>query len=146
MQLTCAKCGKLVKNGRRRQTYCSLKCAAQARRETYPLKVRTTKGYIAVHRPDHPMASKQGYVMEHRLVMAETLGRMLTPDEVVHHVNGVKTDNRPENLEVMPKRSHDRRPKPRQAHPCPHCGEPIAIVNHRTPVRRVALLALPSQQ
>ena len=87
------------------------------------------------------MATKQGYVMEHRLVMSEILGRPLTADEVVHHRNGVKSDNRPENLEVMPKRTHDRRPKPRQTHPCPHCGEPIAVVNHRTPARRVELIS-----
>lgn len=80
--------------------------------------------------------------MEHRIIVAEAIGRDLTPDEVVHHRNGIKDDNRLENLELMPKRTHDRKPKPRQTHPCPHCGEPVAIVNRRFPARSVELVAV----
>ena len=55
-------------------------------------------GYILVFRPDHPYSSKRNYIMKHRLIMEEYLSRYLTKQEVVHHINGIKDDNRIENL------------------------------------------------
>jgi hypothetical protein len=56
-------------------------------------------GYVRVWAPDHPRAHA-GRVLEHRLVMERLLGRELLPTESVHHINGHRTDNRPDNLEL----------------------------------------------
>jgi hypothetical protein len=63
-------------------------------------------GYILIYKPDHPFCTKLGYVMEHRLVLEEKLGRYLNKNEYPHHKNGIKTDNRPENIELVTHNIH----------------------------------------
>lgn len=63
-------------------------------------------GYIKVYVPDHPHATSDGYVMKHVLVMERKIGRFLNPDEVVHHINHIRDDNRIENLTLMTKHDH----------------------------------------
>jgi hypothetical protein len=76
-------------------------------------RYRHQDGYVMVKiQPDDayfPMADKKGMVLEHRLVMAKSLGRCLTRQEHVHHLNDMRDDNCRENLELISQRNHNLR-------------------------------------
>ena len=57
---------------------------------------------------DHPFADGKGYVMEHRLVTEDNIGRFLFPDEIVHHVDRNKRNNNISNLVIMSREEHIR--------------------------------------
>ena len=69
--------------------------------EAAPRRARNGKGHRTINR-DGYLIWRFGNttIMEHRLVMEEMLGRPMLPEETVHHKNGIRTDNRPENLEL----------------------------------------------
>jgi len=70
--------------------------------------IETASGYICVPAPDHPHCDSKGYCREHVLVMEQHLGRYLTREECVHHVDGDKKNNSLENLQVMLRSDHAR--------------------------------------
>jgi hypothetical protein len=58
-------------------------------------------GYRYLHSPNHPHRNKDGCVFEHRLVMEKKLRRFLSPQERIHHINQIRTDNRIQNLKLF---------------------------------------------
>ena len=66
----------------------------------------TSSGYKILSKK-HPNSSKRGQILEHVLIMSDHLGRPLRDDETVHHKNGIRNDNRIENLELW---SHSHPP------------------------------------
>lgn len=70
---------------------------------------KTKLGYIYIYSPEHPFRNIDQYVFEHRLIIEKIIGRYLHKKEEVHHINKIRTDNRPENLMLFDsKSSHSR--------------------------------------
>lgn len=67
------------------------------------------RGYVGIPAKDHPYATANGYVLEHRLVMEQLIGRYLEPHEVVHHVDENKQNNDPSNLRLYSSESEHQR-------------------------------------
>lgn len=121
---TCPEC-KTPFKGRKERKFCSNKCALKHAWKTGTMKgypsARNNGGYLDmdgyrhIRIPSHPSANSRGYVFEHRMMMEKKLGRNLTTMEWVHHKNGIKSDNRLANLEIVTHSKH------RGLITCPHC-------------------------
>lgn len=102
----CERCGKPLPfvTGNTRLRFCSQECRSLAK----GARRVTGAGYVQVKvGKDHPGVSSRGWMQEHRYVMEQKIGRALKPYERVHHKNGQRDDNRPENLELWALRHKD---------------------------------------
>ncbi len=97
----CPKCGKLILKSSSLCRSCGSWNRGNRRKS-----FQHAGEYIYTYKPNHPFAIWRGYVAEHRLVMEEHLNRYLQDYEIVHHINGIKTDNRIENLECLIRKAH----------------------------------------
>ena len=125
----CVDCGKerwvRLRNGQP----CSIRCqhcgggVVGRIRKKNGVKQSNGYRYVLLEASDDffkPMAEKSGYILEHRLIVAKLLGRCLHRWEWVHHRNGIRNDNRIENLELIVG-AHNGRVK------CPFCGKEFGI-------------------
>jgi hypothetical protein len=124
----CAWCGKHFEGYLKDQKCCSKSCAtkyanrfgergrkiseATSGEKAHQWKggrVVNKGGYILIFSPNHPFRNSAGYVAEHRLIAEKYLGRYLTAEERVHHINHEPSDNRVENLYLFATASEHRK-------------------------------------
>jgi hypothetical protein len=116
---TCPICKHAFKPKRKEQVFCSVTCrqknngAGRNGQKTGPQSkqyaARLSKdGYLRMYSGKHPYANGRKEIHWHVMVMEEHIGRPLRPGECVHHINGIKTDNRLENLALMTHADHSK--------------------------------------
>lgn len=107
----CPVCGKEIVRPTgegNRLTACSQSCSQLGKaRGTYKPYIYINE-YKYIYNPKHPNSFKSGYIAEHRLIAEKIVGRYLNKNEIVHHINDDKTDNRIENLEIMSASEHNK--------------------------------------
>jgi uncharacterized protein (DUF1330 family) len=153
MEKKCIYCGKtfykLTGNRNRgkkkweKRKFCSRLCAItyMGKNNRKDSGKTTKKGYVLILSPNHPNKDFKGYVREHRLVMERYLGRYLSPKEIVHHINEIKSDNRIENLELFKTSSEHY-----QFHNTPEFRMKMSKIVKESKRRKKLLLSLPTQE
>lgn len=130
-QIICPVCGNIFYPNHKGMITCSKKCAAKYRGNKKHLnfvkKIKESKwdgverkdmwtiegrticgGYVWAKCRQHPNAFKDGYILEHRLVVENHIGRLLRENEIVHHIDGNKRNNNISNLMILTKEEHAR--------------------------------------
>lgn len=102
-KVICPICNKEFETTR--NTCCSKKCGVEYKKKNYKHKKYIAKGYYIIYVNGY---NKKGNVPEHRYIMEQYLGRKLLPTEVVHHIDGNKTNNDINNLQVMTISEHSK--------------------------------------
>jgi len=113
----CEVCGKerwvILRHGKSESSMCQ-RCGIRTKRargENSPIWKGgqfIDRGYVYIYKPEHPKAMANGYIKRARLVLEKKLGRPLLPRMKVHHINGIKDDDRPENLQEISQSEHAR--------------------------------------
>lgn len=99
----CPTCKKEFKTfPSRKAIYCNKKCYIKtgSKNPKWHGGYLLLDGYKYTYSPQHPFHTKMGYVAEHRLIIEKSLGRYLSKQEVIHHINGNRLDNQLKNLVV----------------------------------------------
>lgn len=97
--------------------------------------------YLYAVVPEHPKATKNNYVLLHRVIMENSLGRILSDEEVVHHKDHNKYNNDIDNLEILTKVEHNRRHGLEQGRMtvilrCPVCGKEFVKAKNQTHLQK----------